>query len=116
MKKLTLSLLALAASCSSVHAGVGEWTSAGIPGAYVHRVEYVTGGVAVAATLGGIYRTTNHGSTWTLVREEQLSYLSSIAVNRANPDQVLLASNNLLRSVNGGAAFQVVAPSGGAGP
>ncbi|HEU5135221.1 MAG TPA: hypothetical protein VFU13_08775 [Steroidobacteraceae bacterium] len=99
---------ALAAWCTCAQSGVGEWTSAGIAGGSVYRVEYVRNGVALAVTNGGIYRTTNHGATWTLVRATGANVFSTIAVNRVNPDQVLATSSLVLRSVSGGEAFVAV--------
>jgi uncharacterized repeat protein (TIGR01451 family) len=92
-------------------AGVGEWSSAGIPGGSVSEVEYIGDGVALAITSGGIYRTGDHGATWVLVRAMRLS-TASIAINRANPDQVLVTADGPLRSVNRGVSFSPFPLSG----
>lgn len=104
MKRI-FGLLVLVAACAAAHAGRGEWTSAGIHGGTVWRVEYVREGVALAITNAGVYRTTNHGATWVRVRESGPPDLSGIAVNRANPDQVLINAGFVMRSLDAGASF-----------
>jgi photosystem II stability/assembly factor-like uncharacterized protein len=97
-----------AAACgyaALANAGVGEWTNVGIPGAHVWNVEYVRDGVAIAVTSGGIYRTTNHGSSWTLSRRMAPVNNFSIAVNPANPDQILVTGEGAYRSGDRGLTF-----------
>ncbi|MEO8017757.1 MAG: hypothetical protein ABI769_08085, partial [Pseudomonadota bacterium] len=90
---------------ASVAAGPGVWTNVGIPGAFVGNVEYVGDGVAIAATSGGIYRTTNHGISWTLIHGLVAPAVFSIAVNPANPDQILVTGDDALRSTDRGLSF-----------
>jgi photosystem II stability/assembly factor-like uncharacterized protein len=87
------------------NAGLGEWTNVGIPGAQVLNVEYVRDGVAIAVTAGGIYRTTNHGGSWNRVRSMAPVNNFSIAVNSANPDQILVTGEGAYRSGDRGLTF-----------
>ena len=98
-----VALLCLGASAAA-QAGVNSWTNVGIHGAAVLEVQYVSAGVALAVTNVGLYRTTDHGANWTLIRSMRLMG-ASIAVNRANPDQVIVTGDTTLRSVNRGATF-----------
>lgn len=99
-------LCAVACGCAALaNAGVGEWTNVGIPGAQVWNVKYVRDGVAIAVTAGGIYRTTNHGSTWTLSRRMAPVNNFSIAVNPVNPDQILVTGEGAYRSSDRGITF-----------
>ncbi len=97
--------LAISGWAASVAAGPGEWTNVGIPGASLGNVEYVGDGVAIAATSGGIYRTTNHGTSWMLIRAMGAPSVFSIAVNPANPDQILVTGDGALRSTDRGLSF-----------
>ncbi len=86
-------------------AGIGEWTNVGIPGAHVWNVKYIRDGVAIAVTAGGIYRTANHGNSWTLIRRMAPVNNFSIAVNPANPDQILVTGDSAYRSGDRGLTF-----------
>ncbi len=110
--RLAILWLATCGWAASVAAGPGQWTNVGIPGAYVGNVEYVGDGVAIAATSGGIYRTTNHGTSWTLIRATAVPAYVSIAVNPANPDQILVTGVGALRSTDRGLTFTQLFPAG----
>ena len=87
------------------NAGLGEWTNVGITGAEVWNVKHVRDGVAIAVTSGGIYRTADHGSSWTLVRRMAPVNSFGIAVNPANPDQILVTGEGAYRSNDRGLTF-----------
>lgn len=111
MKKLMLLALLLAQIPGTApRAGTGVWTPVGISGGQVLDVEYVGPGVALATTPHAIWRTTNHGASWTFVRSIALaSQDASIAVNPANNLQVVINADVLWQSSDGGQSFNSVA-------
>jgi uncharacterized repeat protein (TIGR01451 family) len=104
MKPTALSCLLLCGWSSFSQAGAGEWTNTGITGGRVIDVEYVGNGEALAMTASGLYRTTDHGAQWTLIRG-MVSEYANIAVNSANPGQVLVSGERVLRSADRGTSF-----------
>lgn len=105
--------LGLAVATLGAQAAVGLWENVGIQGGNVLRVEYIDNGVALAITSWGVYRTTNHGASWTRSRTSSPNPLPpAIAVNPANRSQVLMSSDFLMRSTDGGVSFTGVQVGG----
>jgi len=81
---------------------VNGWTSAGPSGADIRTISYVNGsGVAVAVSNQRIYRTTNHGVSWTQVLVAPYGVTPLLAVNPANGSQIIAALDQLYRSTDG---------------
>ena len=110
----------VAASCAAMSAGAGtnQWTPVGPDGTSAYAgIEYLSRpGHAVAVTLRGVYRTSNHGATWVRTAEFPTHvFYGGLAAN-PNPamaDQVLAhgdGSNAILRSLDGGATWTAVRP------
>jgi uncharacterized repeat protein (TIGR01451 family) len=111
----------VAALCAALpaHAGVNTWTSVGPDGTsayggvnYLHRT-----GHAVVVTTQGIYRTTNDGASWSRTFQfPNYGIYAGLAANPhpSMPDLVLAhgdGSNDILRSVDGGATWVPVTPA-----
>src|SRR5687768_314348 len=112
---LTFLLFGLLQSASG---GENLWTTSGPPGAFVYDLSYLddAGGVAVAVTANAIYRTTNHGVSWTQVRLLDTSFPKLFAVNPAHRSQLVVSSEPLWRGLDTGATFTAEsAPLDGAG-
>ena len=107
MSKILFSALALVISATA-GAGAGEWTSVGIPGGRIQSVDYIGPGVAIAATAHNLYRTTNHGAAWALLRPLPANTTPSVAANPAKASQVLVVAGQVLRSINQGETFAAV--------
>jgi hypothetical protein len=108
MKKLLAPLaLLLIGAPQAASAGENLWTATGPSGAFVYDIAYLddANGVAVAVTANAIYRTTNHGASWTLSRMFGNVYPAYLTVNPANRNQVVVFADTLWRSVDGGATF-----------
>ena len=92
-------LIAAAISMGVASAGTNQWTSVGPSGGSFSGVRYLGNGVAVAASLRGIYRTTDHGANWTRVAElvgSGGSYGQTIAVNPVDNAQVIVFSHEAI--------------------
>ena len=88
---------------------VNGWTSAGPSGADIRTISYVNGsGVAVAVSNQRIYRTTNHGVSWTQVLVAPYGVTPLLAVNPANGSQIIAALDQLYRSTDGGMTWNAV--------
>ena len=111
MKSMALSCLLIIGWSTVAQAGAGQWINTGITGGAVIDVEYIGNGEAVAVTGSGLYRTTDHGSHWTLIRE-MVTETANIAVNSANPGQILISGERALRSADRGASFLSVSLGG----
>lgn len=111
MRFMAWCCLLLCAWSTVARSGAGAWTNTGLTGGRVLDVEYVGNGEALAMTAHGLYRTTDHGSHWTLIRE-MVSETANIAVNSANPGQVLISGERALRSADRGATFASVSLGG----
>ena len=100
-----LALIALAPAQSAVNG----WTSTGPSGADIRGIAYVNGsGVAVGVSNRRVYRTTNHGVSWTQVLSTPFGVTPLLAVNPANGNQVLVALDQLYRSTDGGVTWSAV--------
>ena len=88
-------LIAVAMSMGVSSAGTNQWTSVGPSGGSFSTLRYLGNGVAITASMRGIYRTTDHGASWTRVVEivaTNSSYGQSIAVNPVNNAQVIVSA------------------------
>jgi len=113
MKKFVLGwLVAGAIVAGSASAGVNQWTPAGPDGGSFRAVRYLGNGVALAVSMRSIYRTADHGVTWTRVGElyGNLNGVgTSIAVNPANPAQIIVMGFTAIYCSNdGGLTFTQV--------
>ncbi|HEU5135220.1 MAG TPA: hypothetical protein VFU13_08770 [Steroidobacteraceae bacterium] len=94
MRKLAWGWLVVAAvSGLPAAAGVNQWTPTGPQGGSFRAVRYVGNGVALAVSMRSIHRSTDHGVTWTHVRDlyGNLNGVgTSIAVNPANTAQLIV--------------------------
>src|SRR5690349_10141268 len=113
MRRIALGwLVALAIVSGPVSAGVNQWTPAGPDGGSFRDIRYLGNGLAIAVTLRSIYRTADHGVTWTRVHDIYGSgngVGTSIAVNPANTSQILVMGFTALYcSSDGGLTFTQV--------
>jgi len=104
---LSLTLLLFSAFAS---AGTNTWTALGPDGGYVYQVAFHPTDPAIlyAVTPGGLYRTTDTGSSWQLIKGDFGNSVYSIAVSSGAPDRVLLAGSNstIYASEDRGAHFE----------
>ncbi|MBM0107394.1 hypothetical protein JM946_21860 [Steroidobacter sp. S1-65] len=84
------------------------WTRVGPDGGSIHSLEYLgsSDSVVLAATGRGIYRSEDNAQSWRRVFAYPHTHNGvapiAIAVNPANPQQVLMISSNIFRSSDGG--------------
>ncbi len=62
--------------------------------------------ILLAAASNGVWRTTNSGTSWTLVKA---GYIDDIEFNAGNPNTVYAATDSVFRSTDGGATWNVIA-------
>ena len=92
-------LIAVAMSMGVSSAGTNQWTSVGPSGGSFSAVRYVGNGVAIATSLRGIYRTTDHGASWTRIAEitgNSASYGQTIAVDPSNNARVIVLGHSII--------------------
>src|SRR5436190_9092503 len=88
---------------------VNGWSNAGPSGADIRGITYVNGnGVALGVSNRRVYRTTNHGVSWTQVLAAPFGVVPLIAANPANGSQILAALDVLYRSTDGGVTWNAV--------
>jgi photosystem II stability/assembly factor-like uncharacterized protein len=93
--------------------GVNEWTNIGPTGADILAIEYLNGsGTALAVSPRHIYRTTNHGVSWSQVHSAGYSFPTMVAANPVNSNQAVAIFSEIFRSSDGGLTWtQVVNPA-----
>jgi photosystem II stability/assembly factor-like uncharacterized protein len=105
MKKLVLAC-ALLMWAVAAGAGVNSWTPAGPSGAPVRRLAVSSQNRAIvfAATENGLYRSSDAGATWTLLRA---SFIFEFALDPTNDEvlYILTREGVVARSTNGGASW-----------
>jgi photosystem II stability/assembly factor-like uncharacterized protein len=102
----------LLAQSTAVVAAPNQWSPTGPEGGVAWSIEYATTTPAVALTTSGhaIYRTTDHGATWTEARSFIASSLVNIARDPGNPNRLVAVGPNHvpLRTEDGGQTFAVM--------
>jgi photosystem II stability/assembly factor-like uncharacterized protein len=107
LARLLLPLTLLFSAFAS--AGTNTWTPLGPDGGYVFQVAFHPTDPAVlyAVTPGGLYRTTDTGNSWQLLKGDFGTSVFGIAVSSGVPDRVLLAGNSTVHvSDDRGAHFE----------
>jgi photosystem II stability/assembly factor-like uncharacterized protein len=98
---------------ATANGGTNRWSESGPDVASISRVEFAAGGNSVVFARGGdkFWKSTDAGATWTILQRNN-TYDYPFALDRSDPNIVLLAgpSGPLLRSADGGAHFNQVAP------
>jgi photosystem II stability/assembly factor-like uncharacterized protein len=93
-------------------AAPNQWSPTGPEGGPAWSIEYATGtpGVALATTGHAIYRTTDHGATWTTARSLGITNLVNIVRDPGNPNRLVAVgpSGIPLRTEDGGQTFSLL--------
>ena len=95
------------------HAGFNHWTFSG-PAAGGGDVSVVTAhptdaNIALAGTPRGIFRTSNKGLLWTMVKDDLVGLATAIVFDPSNPNRVVVADGSLHLSSNAGQSFTTLA-------
>jgi photosystem II stability/assembly factor-like uncharacterized protein len=108
LKRWMLMLAPFVPVCAS--GGTNQWTYTGPTGAMVRQVEYVNDtGTVIAMSGRRIYRSTDHGDTWTAVLSTKFgSYETQLVTNPANRNQALALLDKLYSTTDGGASWTPV--------
>src|SRR5687767_12478439 len=100
--------LASLACALSATAGVNSWTMTGPDSGWVTAIEIhpTNPQISLAATTGGLYRTSDGGANWTRLNEG-ISTPRNMAFDPTNPNRVFVANANsqLWVSNDAGAVF-----------
>lgn len=89
-------------------AGINAWTYDDGPDSgavWALAVHPTNSNIVLASTIRGLYRSTNAGTSWTLVSETITAGNTSIAFDPTNPDRVFAGSVELFRSNDAGATW-----------
>ena len=105
-----LSAVIALACASNAGAGINSWTMTGPDAGAVNTIAIhpTNSQIALMSTPRGVYRTSNGGDSWTLVSEDVLSTVQSIAFDPVDPDRVFVAKGTLWRSDDAGETFAAV--------
>lgn len=94
--------------------GINAWTAAGPYGGGVQTmlVHPTQSNILLISTSAGLYRTTDSGASWTLIRADIGS--ASLALDPANPNRIYAGFDGLHLSEDAGATFTLMPAAAGA--
>ena len=115
MKTLSRSLAFLCLiACLPAVAGVNSWTLRGPPGGNATSIAFhpTQPDIVLAQTWGGLYRSTDGGSTWSMPVANDIGAIGSIVFDPTQAGRVFLGSDTLYRSNDSGLSFtRLTSPS-----
>jgi hypothetical protein len=111
LSRLSSSLCIAALVCAPAVAGINSWTLTGPAGGNTIQVgTHPTQPDTLFAHAGGVfYRSTTGGTSWTYTPGSDAGAVSRVAFSPIDPNLVLMGSDRVFRSTDGGASFALAA-------